>query len=213
MATYRQTGRARKKAENDVFGYEPPPDQRTPHRDVLRWVQSLDLSHSLRNVRRDMANGFMVAEILSRYFPEDVQMHSFENATCTHFKRDNWIQLQKILTRREIELPEAIVVGTMEGDYGVGVGLLEMLYETLNQKKLPEPEQLPDSGENFVPDQNLDFGAPSPMAGDSSGAARMGATRVSRNTGSNQGIEFGDVNIQAVSDAAAIRRALNEDKK
>lgn len=45
--------------------------------------------------RRDLSNGFIYAEILSRYFPADIHMHSFENVTCTELKKANWHVLSK----------------------------------------------------------------------------------------------------------------------
>lgn len=43
-------------------------------REVWRWLQSLQLSVQVRNIRRDIANGYVIAEILSRYFPTKVSM-------------------------------------------------------------------------------------------------------------------------------------------
>ncbi len=45
---------------------------------------------------RDFANGFLIAEILSRYYPADVQMHSFEAVASSTRKKQNWHLLEKL---------------------------------------------------------------------------------------------------------------------
>lgn len=45
---------------------------------------------------RDFSNGYLVAEIFSWYFPQEVTMHSYENGTSLKTKLGNWGQLQRV---------------------------------------------------------------------------------------------------------------------
>lgn len=46
-------------------------------RDVIKWMQGLDLSYSVKDYRKDMCNGFLIGEIISRYEPGRIPMHAF----------------------------------------------------------------------------------------------------------------------------------------
>ena len=65
---------------------------------------------------RDFSNGYLVAEILSRYFPAEINLCSFDNGVALSKKIDNWEQITKFLERHGIPVPKVRCIV-----YGVGV--------------------------------------------------------------------------------------------
>ncbi|CEL97882.1 unnamed protein product [Vitrella brassicaformis CCMP3155] len=103
-------------------------------RELYRWLQSLDLSYSVKNVRRDFSNGFLVAEIFSRYYPQDVTLHSYDNASKLAAKNNNWEQLYKFFRRKNIPLNKSDFEPVIYSAPGAAIMLLNKIYNFLTKR-------------------------------------------------------------------------------
>ena len=64
-------------------------------REVLQWLDTLDLSYAVRNPRMDLSNGFLIAEMLTSKYGNELSILTFYNAQRKDRKIDNWQQIQK----------------------------------------------------------------------------------------------------------------------
>ena len=107
-------------------------------REVLRWLQSLDLAYSIKNPRRDFANGFLVAEIFYRYYVKAIQIHSYDNGISLASRKGNWGLLRKFFRRRKIPITDDDIDAVMYSRPGQVVGVIKKIYTFLTQREVKE---------------------------------------------------------------------------
>eukprot|EP00397_Hematodinium_sp_SG-2012_P013160 GEMP01013354.1.p1 GENE.GEMP01013354.1~~GEMP01013354.1.p1 ORF type:complete len:761 (+),score=199.38 GEMP01013354.1:90-2372(+) len=105
-------------------------------REILRWLQSLDLSFAVTNPKRDFANGFMIAEILSRYYPSLISMHTFDNGSRTASKNDNWEQLHLFFKKVSIDIDRADFEPVIQQMPETAVAIVTKLYMILTSRSV-----------------------------------------------------------------------------
>jgi len=103
-------------------------------REVIKWLQSLDLSFQIKNPKRDMTNGFIVAEIMTRYHPKEVSMNTYENGTRLGCKVDNWEQLFKLFRRKGLQIAKYDVDPVIHCAPGAAISFLFKLYQCLTKR-------------------------------------------------------------------------------
>ncbi|RKP18359.1 hypothetical protein ROZALSC1DRAFT_29945 [Rozella allomycis CSF55] len=105
-------------------------------RDLIIWLQSLDLGSSFKNIKRDFGNGYMIAQILVHYFPKDVHMPAFYSGTSSQAKKNNWEQIEKIIKKKESEfrMDKHILVGAAAGDEQQLLNFLVHLHSVLQNR-------------------------------------------------------------------------------
>lgn len=85
-------------------------------REIVKWIHGLDLSYSVTSAYKDLCNGFLVAEIFTRYYPQKIQMFSLENSQKLDQKKSNWIIIQNFIKKFEIEIKEFDIRPIVDGD-------------------------------------------------------------------------------------------------
>ena len=104
-----------------VDNMDGPANSNLP-REVLKWIQSLDLAYSVKNVRRDFANGFLVTRSCLGTIPGTLAC-SFDNGDAAMKKKDNWAQLLRLfrklgqphlITEKEANLVACLEEGAAE---------------------------------------------------------------------------------------------------
>ncbi|KAL0974313.1 hypothetical protein UPYG_G00218700 [Umbra pygmaea] len=118
------------------MSYSLPPKKTGLPRDVLKWLQSLDLTFSPMNVRRDFSNGYLVAELFSWYYPEDFPMHSYNNGTSLPAKQGNWAQIERFLAKQNIHLQKEAIDGTIHCKPGAAELLVQEIYTFLTNRRI-----------------------------------------------------------------------------
>ncbi|XP_041358667.1 spermatogenesis-associated protein 4-like [Gigantopelta aegis] len=105
-------------------------------REVLRWIQSLDLTWKVKTPKWDLSNGYLVAEIFSWYFPLNIQMHSFYSGTSMESKSKNWGILKTFIKRQHLDIPDDYIEGAIHCKEGASGLLVERLYEILTNRRV-----------------------------------------------------------------------------
>ena len=99
-------------------------------------IPAQDLAYSVKNVKRDFSNGFLVAEIYSRFYNKDVQMHSFDNGIALRIKKDNWSQILKFFRKVGIQdmITQHEVNQIIHCEDDAVVEFVNRMYEALTQR-------------------------------------------------------------------------------
>ncbi|XP_041653671.1 spermatogenesis-associated protein 4 [Cheilinus undulatus] len=105
-------------------------------REVLKWLQSLDLSFYPKNVRRDFSSGYLVAEIFSFYYPQDFHVHSFDKGTSLSAKQRNWSQIERSLQKQNHHLMKEVIDGTIHCKPGAAELLVLQIYSILTNRSI-----------------------------------------------------------------------------
>lgn len=105
-------------------------------REVLKWVQSLDLTWQVKTPKWDLTNGYLVAEIFSWYFPQEIQMHSFYNRCSLDLKQKNWYIIKNFIKSKRLDISDDFVDGTIHCKEGAAALLLERMYEILTNRRV-----------------------------------------------------------------------------
>lgn len=107
-------------------------------REMLKWLNSLDLAYQIRNIRRDLANGFVVAEMLQRYYPKEVNIFSFYNGLNLEQKQDNWVRLAIILNKKGMAVSNEQYMQVLHMAPLSALEFLLRLYTHLTNKKVDQ---------------------------------------------------------------------------
>ncbi|KAF7228596.1 spermatogenesis associated 4, partial [Nothobranchius furzeri] len=110
-------------------------EQTALSRDVVKWLQSLALSVYPKNVRRDLSNGYLLAEIFSHYYPRDISLNLYDKGVSLSAKQKNWSQIQQFMKKHNLHLLKEAIDGTIHCKPGAAELLVQEAHTILTNQR------------------------------------------------------------------------------
>jgi len=87
--------------------------------ELYSWIDSFPLSRSKKNIARDFSDGVLVAEIIHRHLPRNVELHNYVTANNVNQKRINWSMInRKVFAKLNLKLSEKLIENVIEAKAG-----------------------------------------------------------------------------------------------
>ncbi|ORX81374.1 hypothetical protein BCR32DRAFT_12265 [Anaeromyces robustus] len=112
-------------------------------RELLKWLQSLNITSSIKNIKFDFGNGYVIAEILNRYYPLDVRLNSYDTGQSKNCRKENWQLLKRMFNKfgipvLENDINELINTRMTSGEEAVRI--TSTLYSFFLKKNIKPPK-------------------------------------------------------------------------
>jgi hypothetical protein len=116
-------------------------------REILRWVQSLNLSVAIRDIRRDFINGYVIADIISTYHKNTIFLHALQNSHNSALKASNWFILSKAFTKIGFHVRPADYQEIQHGNQNQLITFLIKLFKFLTNRAIEaQKKAIQDTG-------------------------------------------------------------------
>ena len=76
-----------------------------------------------------------MAEIFSRYYPGDINMHSFDNGASLSKKLDNWTQLEKFFKKKGVDVDRPMMDSVIHCKENGALTMVERIYTALTSRQ------------------------------------------------------------------------------
>ena len=114
-------------------------------REIQKWIHSMDLSYQITSCQRDLDNGFLIGEILSRE-DSNINMRQFNTGNSMENKKSNWENIRKICKKKDDQrkpiyaglFTENVIDKVINKAPNAAFNLLLDLYKILTSKKSDE---------------------------------------------------------------------------
>jgi hypothetical protein len=137
-----------------VSGHDKPQPlhQATAHSDILAWLDTIPLSRPILNFDKDFSDGILVAEIISFFFPEYVDLDMFYTARNMSQRTTNWRILKSdLLPKLGLHAPGTVVHEITHGDNRVTELFLLYLREKIEEHLIDTERKSRLSVETYDP--------------------------------------------------------------
>ncbi|XP_024941562.1 sperm flagellar protein 1-like [Cephus cinctus] len=73
--------------------------------EIYAWIDQIQFSRPKKNIARDFSDAVLMAELLKKYYPRNVDVHNYVSGSSIAKKVDNWCTLnRKVLSKLDMKL-------------------------------------------------------------------------------------------------------------